>query len=86
MSQDPNIQKAIEVKRRYEQSLLKRSNVVAVGIGFQTKLGKPTDTVALIVNVTQKISRSELLPDDVIPGILDGVPVDVQEVGMIKAL
>jgi len=86
MSQNPDIQRAIEVKRRYEQSLMQRPNVVGVGIGFQTKLGQPTETVALIVNVTQKKPRTELLPADVIPGILEGVPVDVQEVGVIKAL
>ena len=86
MSQNPDIQRALEVKRRHEQFLMQRTNVVGVGIGFQTKLGRPTDVVALIVNVTEKKPRAELAPGDVIPGILDGVPVDVQEVGIIKAL
>jgi hypothetical protein len=35
--------------------------------------------------VTQKLSPSLLAPDDAIPAVIDGVPVDVQEVGVVRA-
>jgi hypothetical protein len=41
--------------------------------------------MALIVLVRQKVPISQLDPEDIIPRILDGVPVDVQEVGNVKA-
>jgi len=35
--------------------------------------------------VRQKIRRSRLSPEDIIPKRIEGVPVDVQEVGEIQA-
>jgi hypothetical protein len=39
----------------------------------------------LVVMVRQKLPRSQLAPDDIIPREIEDVPVDVQEVGEIKA-
>jgi hypothetical protein len=36
---DQAMQRALEVKRRHEQELLHKANVVAVGIGFCTRGG-----------------------------------------------
>jgi hypothetical protein len=38
-----------------------------------------------VVLVTQKLPEAALAPKDVIPAEIEGVPVDVQEVGTIKA-
>ena len=80
------IQRAIEVKARYEASLLKKANVVGVGIGFREQGGKLTDEVALVVSVTRKLPATQLSPQDVIPDRIEGVPVDVRETGTIRAL
>jgi hypothetical protein len=39
----------------------------------------------LIVMVEQKIPHVLLAPEDVIPAEIEGVPVDVREVGKIEA-
>ena len=79
------IEKAQAVKNAHEAELMSMPNVVGVGIGFRHKGSVRTDEVAVVVMVTKKLSPSLVAPDDVIPTIIDGVPVDVQEVGTIRA-
>ena len=79
------IERATEVKRRNQEELLSKANVVGVGIGFEYKGGQKTDRVAIVVMVRRKLPVAQLAPRDVIPEELDGVPVDVQEVGEIRA-
>jgi len=80
------IDRAEAVRRAHESELLARANVVGVGIGLRRAHGAHTDQVAVIVLVTRKVPRSQLAPKDIIPSQIEGVPVDVQEVGDIKAL
>ena len=80
------IEQVTRVKERHEQELLRLANVVGVGVGFRHKHGQLTDEVALVVNVSQKKSVLELSQKDIIPTELEGIPVDVQEVGHIRAL
>lgn len=74
------------VKAAHEHALLRKANVVAVGVGLRRRRGKPTGELAIIVSVTRKVPRAELAPEDIIPSELEGVPVDVQAVGELKAL
>jgi hypothetical protein len=80
------ILRAMEVKARYEASLLKKANVVAVGVGFRQRGGEVTYEVALVVSVTRKLPATQLPPQDVIPDRIEGIPVDVRETGTIRAL
>lgn len=64
---------------------MSRANVVGVGIGLRQVHGEPTNDVALVVMVSHKLPPSQLKPEDLIPHELDGVPVDVQEVGDVRA-
>ncbi len=75
-----------EVKRRWEAELLRKANVVAVGIGYRQRGGHPTDELCLVVSVRRKVPAEKLAPEDRIPPEIDGVPVDVQEVGTLRAL
>lgn len=75
-----------EVKQLHEADLMSKANVVGVGVGYRQKEGKPTDQLGLIVLVERKQPPAELSPQDMIPKQIEGVPVDVQEVGQIKAL
>ena len=86
MAENEALEKVLQVKRHYEPTLLARANVVGVGVGFKTEHGQPTDTLAVVVNVTHKRTEAELPQEDLLPTELDGVPVDVQEVGQMKAL
>lgn len=73
------------VKARYEADLMKKPNVVGVGIGMPMRHGRPVGDPALIVNVSRKVPTEELRPEDRIPETLDGVRVWVEEIGEVKA-
>jgi hypothetical protein len=83
---DQSVQRALEVKRRHEQELLRKANVVAVGVGFRTVSGVQTREVCIVISVKNKVALSELKPRDVIPAQIEDVPVDVVETGEIRAL
>ncbi len=80
-----DLEKVKAVKRAYEKELMAKANVVGVGVGLREKGGVRTKSVALVVMVSQKLPRSQLAAKDVIPSQIEGVPVDVQEVGEIRA-
>jgi hypothetical protein len=73
------------VMQDYKQDLLAKANVVGIGIGYRQLDGKPTDKLALVVMVAQKIPATELSQEDQIPATLEGIPIDVQEVGELTA-
>jgi hypothetical protein len=73
------------VKAAHSAELLKKANVVGVGVGLRKKGGVQTGEVALVVMVSRKLPRDQLAPRDIIPSTIDGVIVDVQEVGEISA-
>jgi hypothetical protein len=83
---DQSMQRAIEVKRRHEQELLRKANVVAVGIGYRTRGGELTQEVSIVVSVKAKVPSSKLKARDLIPTSIEDVPVDVVETGVIRAL
>jgi hypothetical protein len=64
---------------------MRKENVVGVGVGLRMRRGTTTREVALVVMVSRKVPRAQLAEDDLVPGELDGVPVDVQEVGEVRA-
>jgi hypothetical protein len=64
---------------------MRRANVVGVGVGLRTRGGRREREVAIVVMVRQKVPRTMLTEADVLPGQIDGVPVDVVEVGEISA-
>jgi len=78
-------QKASQVKRAYQAELMAKANVVGVGVGFRQVGGQRTETVALVVMVSRKLPAAQLDSQDVLPSEIEGVPVDVQEVGEFKA-
>lgn len=78
-------QRAQAVKREYTGQLMTKANVVGVGVGFCQRHGQRTAQVGLVVMVNKKLPATQLAPEDVIPHEIDGVPVDVQEVGEIRA-
>ncbi len=60
---------------------MSKANVVGVGIGLRQRQGQPGEEIVLVVMVSRKVSREQLRPQDIIPQEIEGVPVDVQEVG-----
>lgn len=84
-NEDTPIKRIQAVKARYEADLLKKANVVGVGIGLRMRNGRPVGGPALIVNVTRKLPLDQLRPEDRIPDTLDGVRVWVEAIGEVKA-
>ena len=74
------------VKERHEDDLLKKKNVVGLGIGYKEVEGLETDQLSLVVMVRKKELPSQLEAADLIPAEIEGIPVDVKEVGEIVAL
>lgn len=74
-----------EIKEKYEARLLAKANVVAVGIGIPMRDGRPRGGPAIIVSVTQKVQASELAPEDLVPQMLEGVRVWVEETACLRA-
>lgn len=72
-------------KEKFGAELLEMKNVIGIGIGLRQKDGEVTDEVVLVVMVRQKVSSSELRLEDQLPQEIGGVPIDVQEIGEIRA-
>lgn len=64
-----------EAKEKHETTLMRLPNVIGVGLG--NKAGQPVITVL----VTQKIPFAQLLPQEVIPPVIDGYATDVIAIG-----
>jgi hypothetical protein len=80
------IEKAQSVKRAHQEVLMSKANVVGVGVGLCHKEGKRTDRVGLIVMVRRKVPKAILAVQDMIPEEIEGVPVDVREVGKVEVV
>jgi hypothetical protein len=62
-----------------------KPHVVGVAVGYTSRHGERTQDIGVIVMVDKKLPQDQLMPEDVIPRELDGVPVDVQETGGFSA-
>ena len=86
MASSEAIVRAQQVKAKYEQVLMRKRNVVGVGVGFREQGGQITNQVCIVVSVRKKLPLPQLSPKDAIPSELDGVPVDVKVTGAFHAL
>lgn len=74
------------VKAKHETELMRKANVVGVGIGFRRRDPEMTEEPSIVVSVTHKVPYWMLDPEDIVPSELDGVPVYVKAVGRLRAL
>jgi hypothetical protein len=75
-----------ETLKRNRHQLLKRSNVVATGVGYKITGGQKTTTLSIVCSVTRKVVASQLSSRDMVPATLEGTPTDVVRTGIIRAL
>ncbi len=76
-------QRAEQIKEQYQAQIMAKANVVGVGVGLRSRGGRFTDEVALVVMVSKKYLLADLPADELLPTEIEGIPVDVQEVGAI---
>lgn len=69
-----------------ETSILDKQNVVGVGVGYKKVGNEKTDTPALVAVVERKLPVSLLNTSDLVPDEINGVKVDVVELGRFQAL
>jgi hypothetical protein len=79
------IGRANAIRARYEDELLAQPGVVGVGVGLRTQGGEITDQVALVVLVHTKLAAQDVPEDEMLPSEIEGIPVDVQQVGEVRA-
>lgn len=60
-------------------------NVMGVGVGEKLEGDKPTGVLAVKFLVRRKYAESELLKSEMLPSNVDGLPTDVEEVGLFRA-
>ncbi len=73
------------VQQRYGDWLMKMPHVVGVGVGYAMIHGSTTGELSLVVMVERKLPEDQIPPEQRIPRQLDGVRVDVQEMGAFTA-
>lgn len=80
------MKKVFRTKRRHCHNLLKKSNVVAVGVGYREREGQQTGETAMLVFVSKKVASTDLQKNEIVPRSLEGAAVDVVEIGNIQLL
>lgn len=85
MMDDATLQHLTRIQTTYMEALMRKPNVVGVGIGMKTTAGHYTDQPTIVVMVTHKVSVDLLSIEDVLPTQLEGVAVDVVATGVIFA-
>jgi len=72
--------------RKHRKDLLKKKNVLAVGLGYKTKDGLNTGKLSIVCSVEKKLPVSEISKKDLVPAEIEGILTDVVETGKLKAL
>ncbi len=68
------------------ENLLKRANVVATGVGYKESGGERTSTLSIVCSVKKKVDAGQLSGQDLVPTAVTGIPTDVVQTGVIRAL
>jgi len=80
----PKYERVKAAKEKHLKALLRRSNVVGVGVGCRLVRGRATKEWCVRVYVKKKLPSSKLSKRDVVPKTLEGVRTDVLEVGEVQ--
>lgn len=78
--------KVSRVQAQHEDELMRYPNVIGVASGMRMRQGKPTGEHCLVVYVSKKIPPDALGEGEMLPSMIDDVPVDVVDAGRVEAL
>lgn len=76
----------IQTLKKHQTRILKKENVVGVGVGEKIKEGHPMGRLCLKVYVEKKVEKEKLSKRDFVQPRVARVETDVEEVGKIKPL
>jgi hypothetical protein len=80
------IDHALFVRTRHRAEILGKPHVLGVGLGLGKRDTPRRSEIYLVILVDKKVPLSELAPEDWLPRELEGMRVDVQEIGESRAL
>lgn len=80
-----DIKQIIQIQEKHQHDLMKKANVVTVGVGYKYRNGQKTSIIGIVVGVAKKLPIAVMRAQDVLPKTVDGVEIDVQETGLIRA-
>lgn len=81
MAQDEMMAKATLVQNKYTDELMNKPHVMGVGLGQMPDTGE----TCIVVMVDQKVPQEDLPLEQRIPEELDGVKIDIREIGIPTA-
>jgi hypothetical protein len=80
------IDEIIQAQLLFQETLLKKANVIGVAVGYKNRLGETTGDLSLVALVESKVPIAALSAEDMVPKELDGAKTDVFEIGTVQAL
>lgn len=83
--QQAQMARVTDIQARYSDLLMHKKNVVGVGVGLTTDHDDTDYVYCLVVMVAIKVPKHTLDREDIVPEEIEGVPVEVREVGTFMA-
>ena len=80
------LSEAKSIREKYEKMLMRKKGVVGCAVGYKYVEGRKTDQVCIICYVIDKIPENQIDEADLIPPMIEGIPVDVVESGEMRVL
>ncbi len=77
---------ARSAKEAHTADLLRKRNVVGVGLGYKMSQGENTGELSVVVSVTRKEPSTALSTRDLVPLKVEAIKTDVVETGLLRAL
>jgi len=79
------LRRASDAQQKYSDYLMGLPHVMGVAVGYTSRGGQREPEIGLVVMVDQKLPTAQLADEELVPRQLDGVRVDVQEMGAFAA-
>ncbi len=80
------LSKAKKIREKYEKTLMRKKGVVGCAVGYKQVAGQKTDQICIVCYVIKKIPEDQLEADDLVPRMIEGIPIDVIESGEMRVL
>ena len=74
------------LKNKHSSQLMKKHNLTGIGVGIKKVNGQSTGRACLVFMVENKLPKSQITKDQMLPSTLEGVECDVVEMKKVKAL
>ncbi|NLJ76003.1 MAG: hypothetical protein GX325_01935 [Peptococcaceae bacterium] len=80
------MERYFKVLKKNRSKILRKKNVVGLGVGYKCRKNEETQKPALIVYVEKKLPPRGILKRHMIPPQVEGLETDVIEIGRVKML